>query len=50
MTFMELDPATDKIRYVRKIPELLYKPGNLIIDLLKATTLNAISRPPLQFV
>jgi hypothetical protein len=49
-TFVELDPATNEIRYVREIPEPLYKPGNLIIDLLKAATANAVPRPPPQFV
>ena len=40
---LELDPATDKIRYVRKIPELLYKPGNLVIDLLSRGLLHNLS-------
>jgi len=31
---LELGPTTDKIRYVRKIPKLLHKPGNLVIYLL----------------
>jgi hypothetical protein len=49
-TFVELDPATDEIRYVREIPEPLYKPGNLILDFLKAAAANAVPRPPPQFV
>lgn len=44
-TFVELNEAGE-IRYIREIPEPLYKPGDLTLDLLKAVTKNAVPKPP----
>lgn len=44
-TFVELNEAGE-IQYIREIPEPLYKPGDLTLDLLKAVTKNAVPKPP----
>ena len=44
-TFVELNTA-NQIQYVREIPEPLYKPGDLIIEVLKAATADATPKPP----
>ena len=45
-TFVELNSG-NQIQYVREIPEPLYKPGDLIIEVLKAATADATpSSPP----
>jgi len=44
-TFVELNDAGE-IKYMREIPEPLYKPGDLTLDLLKAVTKNAVPKPP----
>lgn len=47
-TFVELDGA-GKIQYIREIPEPLYKPGDLTVELLKAVTKNALPKPKPQY-
>ena len=42
---MELNSA-NQIQFVREIPEPLYKPGDLIIEVLKAATADATPKPP----
>lgn len=44
-TFVELNEAGE-IQYVREIPEPLYKPGDLTLELLKAVTKDAVPKPP----
>lgn len=44
-TFVELNEAGE-IQYVREIPEPLYKPGDLTLELLKAVTKDAVSKAP----
>jgi len=48
-TFVELN-SSNQIQYVREIPEPLYKPGDLIIELLKAATADATPKPPPEYV
>ncbi|KAL7482449.1 hypothetical protein ACHAW6_008118 [Cyclotella cf. meneghiniana] len=48
-TFVELDES-NQIRYVREIAEPLFKPGDLILDVLKTVTADAIPRPPPDYV
>ena len=47
-TFVELNGA-NQIQYIREIPEPLFKPGDLIIELLKAATANAKPKPPPEY-
>ena len=47
-TFIELN-GSNQIQYVREIPEPLYKPGDLIIDLLKVVTADATPKPPPEY-
>jgi hypothetical protein len=47
-TFVELD-SQGRIQYVREIPEPIYKPGNLTVELLKAVTAGAVRKPPKQY-
>lgn len=47
-TFVELNEAGE-IQYVREIPEPLYKPGDLTLELLKAVTKDAVPKPPPQY-
>ena len=44
-TFVELN-SNNQIQFVREIPEPLYKPGDLIIEVLKAATADATPKPP----
>ena len=44
-TFIELNDD-GLISYVREIPEPLYKPGDLTVELLKAVTKGAVASPP----
>lgn len=44
-TFVELNEAGE-IKYMREIPEPLYKPGDATLELLKAVTKNAVAKPP----
>lgn len=44
-TFVELNEAGE-IQYVREIPEPLYKPGDLTLELLKGVTKDAVAKPP----
>lgn len=48
-TFVELNDS-NQIQYVREIPEPLYKPGDLIIEVLKAATADATPKPPPEYV
>ncbi len=47
-TFVELN-SNGEIQYVREIPEPLYKPGDLTVELLKAVTKGASAKPPAVF-
>jgi hypothetical protein len=47
-TFVELNDS-NQIQYVREIPEPLYKPGDLILDVLKAVTADATPKPPPEY-
>ena len=47
-TFVELNDE-GKIQYVREIPEPIYKPGDLTLELLKAVTKNAQPKPKPEF-
>ena len=47
-TFVELNGA-NQIQYIREIPEPLFKPGDLIIELLKAATAKAEPKPPPEY-
>jgi hypothetical protein len=47
-TFVELNESGE-IQYVREIPEPLYKPGDLTLELLKAVTADAEPKPPSVF-
>jgi len=47
-TFVELNEAGE-IQYVREIPEPLYKPGDLTLELLKAVTKDAVPKPPPKY-
>jgi len=44
-TFVELN-SSNQIQFVREIPEPIYKPGDLIIEVLKAATADATPTPP----
>lgn len=48
-TFVELNEAKE-IQYVREIPEPIYKPGDLTLELLKAVTKDAEPKEPSPFV
>ena len=48
-TFVELNDNSE-IQYVREIPEPIYKPGDLTLELLKAVTKNAVAKPKPQYV
>ena len=48
-TFVELNDS-NQIQYVREIPEPLYKPGDLIIEVLKTVTADATPKPPPEYV
>lgn len=48
-TFVELN-GSNEIQYVREIPEPLYKPGDLILEVLKAVTADATPKPPPDYV
>lgn len=43
-TYVELDPSTQLIAYVREIPEPLFKPGDATKELLKAVTKGAAKK------
>eukprot|EP00984_Skeletonema_dohrnii_P024024 scaffold13134_cov159-Skeletonema_dohrnii-CCMP3373.AAC.2 len=47
-TFVELNDS-NQIQYVREIPEPLYKPGDLILDVLKTVTADATPKPPPEY-
>ena len=47
-TFVELN-ENDEIQYIREIPEPLYKPGDLTLELLKAVTANAEEKPKPEY-
>jgi hypothetical protein len=47
-TYVELNDSGN-IQYVREIPEPIYKPGDLILDLLKGLTKDAEPTPPKEF-
>uniref|UniRef100_A0A7S4EF29 SnoaL-like domain-containing protein n=1 Tax=Pseudo-nitzschia australis TaxID=44445 RepID=A0A7S4EF29_9STRA len=44
-TFVELND-NGEIQYIREIPEPLYKPGDLTLELLKSVTKDAVPKPP----
>lgn len=44
-TFVQLND-NGEIQYVREIPEPIYKPGDLTIELLKSVTKGAVPKPP----
>ena len=44
-TFIELND-NGEIQYIREIPEPLYKPGDLTLELLKSVTKDAVPKPP----
>lgn len=48
-TYVELNDQ-NQIYYVREIPEPLYKPGDLILDVLRAVTADATPKPPPEYV
>ncbi|KAL3798611.1 hypothetical protein ACHAWO_014020 [Cyclotella atomus] len=48
-TYVELNDQ-NQIYYVREIPEPLYKPGDFILDVLKAVTADAVPKPPPEYV
>ena len=48
-TFVELNDQ-NQIQYVREIPEPLLKPGDFILDVLKAVTADASPKPPPEYV
>jgi hypothetical protein len=48
-TFVELNDS-NQIQYVREIPEPLYKPGDFILEVLKAVTADAVPKPPPEYV
>jgi hypothetical protein len=48
-TFVQLNKATDKIKFVQEIPEPLFKPGDLTKDLLQALTRGAELKMPQPF-
>lgn len=48
-TFVELNEA-NQIQYVREIPEPLYKPGDLTLEILKAVTADAVAKPPPDYM
>jgi len=48
-TFVELNPSTGEIQYIREIPEPIYKPGDLTIELLKAVTEGATPKPTPEY-
>eukprot|EP00571_Detonula_confervacea_P006777 CAMPEP_0172315886 /NCGR_PEP_ID=MMETSP1058-20130122/26564_1 /TAXON_ID=83371 /ORGANISM="Detonula confervacea, Strain CCMP 353" /LENGTH=372 /DNA_ID=CAMNT_0013030071 /DNA_START=143 /DNA_END=1261 /DNA_ORIENTATION=- len=47
-TFVELS-SSNQIQYIREIPEPLYKPGDLILEVLKAATADATPKPPPEY-
>ena len=47
-TFVELN-SSNEIQYVREICEPLYKPGDLIVEVLKAATADATPKPPPEY-
>jgi SnoaL-like domain len=47
-TFVELN-RSGEIQYVRDIPEPIYKPGDLTLELLKAVTKDAKVKPPASY-
>ena len=47
-TYLELN-ANKEIQYVREIPEPIFKPGDLTIELLKAVTADAEMKEPIPF-
>jgi len=47
-TYLELNDS-NQIQYVREIPEPIYKPGDAIVDLLKAVTKDATPKPPPEY-
>lgn len=47
-TFIELNESKE-IQYVREIPEPIYKPGDLTLELLKAVTADAKPKEPSPF-
>eukprot|EP00978_Attheya_sp_CCMP212_P041342 scaffold235821_cov46-Attheya_sp.AAC.2 len=47
-TFVELNDAGE-IQYVREIPEPIYKPGDLTLELLRTVTAGAEPRPPVEY-
>ena len=48
-TFVELN-SSNQIQYVREIPEPIYKPGDLILEVLKAATADATPKSPPDYV
>ena len=47
-TFVELN-ENGQIQYIREIPEPIYKPGDLTVQLLKAVTEGAEPKPPVEY-
>lgn len=47
-TFIELNESNE-IKYVREIPEPIYKPGDLTLELLKTLTADAKPKEPVPF-
>jgi hypothetical protein len=47
-TFVELN-GNGEIQYVREIPEPLYKPGDLTLELLRGLTKGATPKPPVPY-
>jgi hypothetical protein len=48
-TFVQLNENTGEINYVQEIPEPIFKPGNLTIELLKAVTAGSDKPSPVAF-
>ena len=48
-TFVELN-SDEEIQFVCEIPEPIFKPGDLTLDLLRAVTKDAEAKPPTEFV
>ena len=47
-TFIELN-ENGEIQYVREIPEPIFKPGDLTVELLKAVTADAVPKPKPEY-
>lgn len=48
-TFVQLDDDSGAIKYIREIPEPIFKPGDLTLELLRAVTKGAEPKPPKKY-